>query len=58
MEKKCCAYEYIKERVDNNIDKLHFIKKYPIGEGQFGRVSKIINNNVLLFIIIGLESTI
>ena len=58
MGTKCCASEYIKERIDNNIDKLHFIKKYPIGEGQFGRVSKITNNNVLLYIIIGLESTI
>ena len=47
MGTKCCSSrntEFLKEKIGNNINKLHFIKKYQIGKGQFSRVSKIINN--------------
>ena len=45
MGTKCCAAssskDELNEQGDNVINKLNFIKKYPIGRGGFGRV----NNN-------------
>lgn len=44
MGTKCCATSsskiIINENGDNLINKLNFIKKYPIGKGGFGRVNK------------------
>ena len=50
MGTKCCATSsskiIIDENGDNLINKLNFIKKYPIGKGGFGRVNKNNNNNI------------
>ena len=58
MGQKCCTTKCdgnINEN-EENISKINFIKKYPIGKGGYGRV-----NHKLLILIkfnIGLESTI
>ena len=49
MGTKCCATSSSKIIInenDNLINKLNFIKKYPIGKGGFGRVNKNNNNNI------------
>jgi len=44
MGNKCCTTSGSKLELDENgeniINKLNFIKKYPIGKGGFGRVNK------------------
>jgi hypothetical protein len=49
MGQKCCATKWSEKIIKNeeDINKLHFIKKYPIGKGGYGRV----NNNYLISII-------
>ena len=47
MGTKCCAptgsKTELNSKEENIINKLNFIKRYPIGKGGFGRVNK--NNN-------------
>ena len=44
MGTNCCSPSSEKlelsSKKDNNINKLNFTKKYPIGKGGFGRVNK------------------
>ena len=49
MGAKCCTNKWSEEIIKNkeNINKLDFIKKYPIGKGGYGRV----NNKYLISII-------
>ena len=44
MGTKCCTASNSKDEFndkgENTINKVNFIKKYPIGKGGFGRVNK------------------
>ena len=46
MGTKCCTTKCGEDFNENeeDISKINFIKKYPIGKGGYGRVSKIIIN--------------
>ena len=60
MGTKCCiakCNEESKNNDENIISKIHFIRKYPIGKGGFGKVNKKYNFNCFNNII-GLESSI